>query len=321
MKSPLASAERRPLALFVLVGAQLAIGSAALLARAGLSHSLSPAALAGWRLLIAAVLVWVIGLMQARRETPGDQSVAPRIRLHLIAAGLLLSLHFIAWFISLQHVSVARSTLLVTTAPVWAGLGGALLRRERLSGFFWLGLMVAAFGMWLVVATGGSKPPFPATDGRHAALGDLYAILGALAIAAYLLLTQPYQATLGTTTVVSWTYGAAAAWTWLWIPFAGSEHVIPASGFAWLSVIGMALFPQLLGHTALNWSLRHFPAGVVSAATLLEPVFAGALAWVLLHEPLTGHQLTGAAILLAGVGLALCRPRPQLAAEGNERPA
>ena len=84
--------------------------------------------------------------------------------------------------------------------------------------------------------------------------------------------------------------------------------MMPATAAAWGSVIGMALVPQLVGHTLLNWSLKRFEAGVVAAATLLEPVFAAALAWVLFREAITITQAIGAVILLAGVGLAIGRP-------------
>jgi drug/metabolite transporter (DMT)-like permease len=314
VKSAPTPTESHPLGLAVLIGAQLAIGSAALLARAGLAAGLSPAVLAAWRLLIAAGIVWLLRGSQASRAVPS------RIRLQLVVAGLLLSVHFVAWFASLQYLSVARSTLIVTTAPVWAGLGGALFRRERQSSSFWFGLAIASIGVWLVVDSGPGSATHVEPFG-HALLGDFLAILGAVAIAAYLLITQPYQTTLGTSTVVSWTYAAAAACTWLWIPLASPVQLIPANGAGWLSVIGMAVLPQLVGHTSLNWSLRHFPAGIVSAATLLEPVFAGALAWLLLHEPLSPRQLGGGAVLLLGVGLALCRPAGSQSTQNAERPA
>jgi drug/metabolite transporter (DMT)-like permease len=67
----------------------------------------------------------------------------------------------------------------------------------------------------------------------------------------------------------------------------------------------MALIPQLIGHTAMNWSLKHFTAAAVGAATLLEPIFAAALAWWLFHESVTPHQALGALILLIGVSVAL----------------
>jgi drug/metabolite transporter (DMT)-like permease len=269
------------------------------MARSGLDHGLSALALAAWRLTLAGAVVLIILAVRSVRTRPAP--VAVRDRGILVLAGLCLSVHFAAWFASLQYLSVARSTLLVTTAPAWAGLGGILLG-QRLSARFWAGLGVAAIGAWLV--TGHDSNSLARGVAGETVLGDGLAVLGAVAVAAYLMLTQRLQTSVGTATVVAWTYPSAAAWTWAWIAIHSTGSAWPARQ-AWASVVGMALIPQLIGHTAMNWSLRYFAAGVVSAATLLEPVFAGALAWLLLKEPLTTVQIIGAVALLLGVGLTL----------------
>jgi len=305
--------------LLVLIGAQLAVGSAALMARAGLAAGLSPLVLGAWRLTVAAAIVLAGRFLTRGRSTTAAPS--GRDRAILVVAGLCLSAHFVVWFASLRFIPVARSTLLVTTAPLWAGLGSIVFLRQRLPGRFWAGLAVAAVGAWLVTSNGAQLATVLPAGAGHAAAGDLLAILGAVAVAAYLLLTERRQTTLGTSTVIAWTYSSAAIWTWVALGFfPSSGGVRPPSSAAWLSVLGMAAVPQLIGHTSLNWCLRFFPAGVVSAATLLEPVFAGTLAWVLLGEPLTTMQLAGAAILLAGVALSLWNP-PQPVHPARDEPA
>lgn len=303
---------RRPanpaLPVAILIGAQLAIGAAALMARVGLAQGLSATALAAWRLTLAGM--FVLAINAARRKHRGvKRAVTGLKRWTLILAGFCLSIHFVAWFASLQCVGVARSTLLVTTAPLWTGIGGTLFLRQRLPTRFWMGLAVAAVGASLVTGYGPYSHVYHVVSRQQLMTGDLLAVLGAIAVAAYLLLTQRCQIILGTSTVIAWTYTVAAAWTWLWLLLFPTASPLPRTTAAWLSIVGMAVVPQLIGHTALNWSLRYFPAGVVSAATLLEPVFAGALAWMLLNESLTPLQLTGACVMLVGVGLTLWHAR------------
>jgi drug/metabolite transporter (DMT)-like permease len=296
----------------VLIGAQVAIGSAALLARMGLDAGLTPILLSAWRLGVASLLLWTLLFAIGPGRLPAAAAAAsrahPRTRLRLVAAGACLGGHFVVWFASLGYIPIARSTLLVTTSPVWSGLGGWLLLGHRLSGTFWSGLGVALVGAWMITADDPAAPVFiPASQ---ALAGDALAVLGAILIAAYLLLVEDLQTSLGTRTVVSWTYVAAAVTVWLpTLALESGGQLVPRSAAAWASILGMAVVPQLVGHTALNWSLAHFPAGAVGAATLLEPVFAAALAWWLLAEPLTVRQVLGAAVLLAGVGLALRRSR------------
>ena len=57
----------------------------------------------------------------------------------------------------------------------------------------------------------------------------------------------------------------------------------------------------MIGHTALNRALRAFSAAQVTAAGLLEPIFAALLAWMWLGEGVTPGQGMGALLLLGGV--------------------
>lgn len=286
----------------VLLAAQAAIGSAAALARVGLAAGLAPLPMSAWRMTIAAAIVLAaLGARRGERRRP----VASRDAAMLAAAGVCLGLHFALWFQALALVSVARSTLLVTTSPLWVGLAEALILRQRPPRRFWCGIGIALAAMPLVTG-------LPAAGvGGGSVAGDACAVLGAVAIAAYYLLTRGAQVRLGTRRVIAWTYTCAAVA--MWAASLASAHVAapvaPGSVAAWWAVIGLALIPQLLGHTALNWSLKHFAAGVVGAATLLEPVVASAQAWWFFGERVGTLQAVGAVILLAGVWLAL-RPHP-----------
>jgi drug/metabolite transporter (DMT)-like permease len=282
----------------VLVVAQMAIGSAALFARYGLADA-SPLALSAWRLTIATIIV-LLASVRAEKIIP----TKPEKR-RLILAGVCLGVHFVAWFISLQTLSVGRSTLLVCTAPLWTGLASVLFFREKLSSRFWWGLLLAGAGL---VAFVGDKTLF--TFQR----GDLLAILGAIAIAAYLLLVQPVQARIGTRTTICWTYTSAAGALWLAV-CASQTNPLPATVGAWMAIAGLALVPQLIGHTVMNAALRYVSSAIVSASTLLEPVIAALLAWIFLHEQLTIMQIVGGVVVLAGMGLTLSP------AEAGERDA
>lgn len=287
----------RAQAFAVLVVAQLAIGSAALLARIGLGGGLTPLELSAWRLSIA-TLVLILGLAFTRGG--GHGKVDGRARGRLIFAGLCLGVHFVLWFASLERITVARSTLLVTTSPLWAALGGWMVQGRRLAGIFWLGLAIALAGVLMITSPGEGGGEVTSGD---TSVGDLQAIGGAIAIAVYLVIVQDLRANLTTGQVVLWTYSSAALSLWVAMGLtAGAAPGWPGQA-GWISILSMALIPQLMGHTALNWSLRLIPAGIVGASTLLEPVFAAALAWAFLAEPLTAWQITGGVVLLAGVGI------------------
>jgi drug/metabolite transporter (DMT)-like permease len=213
-----------------------------------------------------------------------------------------LALHFVTWFDSLRHIGVGLSTLLVATSPVWAGLAEALLLRKPPRRAFWVGLAVALVGLAIVTyeSQGTARGSVP--------IGCVSATAGAAFLAAYMLLTRDSQTALGTWRTVAWTYSSAAACLVVAAAIAeGGHRLVPPGPSAWAAVAGMALVPQLVGHTTLNYALQRFSAGVVGVATLLEPVFAAALAWPAFGEPITAAQALGAGVLLLGVALVLSR--------------
>ncbi len=280
----------------LLVCGICAVGSAALLARLGLQAGLGPLQLSLWRLTIAAAIL-VAWDAAKYRNSP---KISPPDSVRIAIAGVCLAIHFATWIASLEMVSVALSTLLVATTPLWAGLYSLLIPSKRPRRVFWAGLAAAFVGMALVSFSGER---FVGTGGS-ASLGEILAVSGAVAIVPMLLLVQDVQLRLGTRRTVTWLYLAAAV-ALLGPCLATGQADVPHNAAGWASVIGMALGPQLVGHTLLNHALHRFSASQVAAATLLEPVFASMLAWVLLGERVTPLQAAGGALLLFGVGLAL----------------
>ena len=66
----------------------------------------------------------------------------------------------------------------------------------------------------------------------------------------------------------------------------------------------LAVVPQLIGHSSLNWSLRFLPATLVTIAVLGEPVGAIALAFLILNEGPTLSEIGGGILILAGIFIA-----------------
>ena len=73
------------------------------------------------------------------------------------------------------------------------------------------------------------------------------------------------------------------------------------------AALALALGPQLFGHSALNYALKHLPATVIAIAVLGEPIGSSILAWILFGEAIGPAKLAGMALLLAGIFLAASR--------------
>jgi drug/metabolite transporter (DMT)-like permease len=285
-------------AFALLASAQLAIGAAAIFARFALTGG-GPIAVSALRLLIAALPIAALGAVRGAYRSH-DRATEWR----LAAAGLALAAHFACWIASLRYASVAVSTLLVCTTPIWTE-GFAVIRSGRVRPVVLLSIGCALTGVGIVIGV-------PAQS--EAPLGIGLALAGALAIAIYLLLVRASDMRYGTLAVVARTYPIAAL-TLLAATLAVHDPIPPVADIrAWAGILAMALISQLFGHTALNAAVRRLSATFVATTTLIEPAIAALLAALLFGERLAVGTLGGAALVLAAIFIALRAEPPAQAA-------
>lgn len=223
-----------------------------------------------------------------------------------VAGGVLLGLHFGTWLPSLAFTSIAASTTIVTTVPVWVVLLVWVSEGRRPSARTGLGIAVAIAGGTLV-ALGDVEG---LGSGSNPLLGNLLALAAAVTYSAHLLLGQAVQARgLGVwrwTTIVA-TVGAVAIAP-LVVATAPGEGPYPVR--FWVAVVGLCVVSQLVGHSSLTWSTRWISPTLVSVAILLEPVLASAGAAALYDEVPGPGVLLGAVVLVVGVALTTLAEQP-----------
>jgi drug/metabolite transporter (DMT)-like permease len=297
----------------ILASAQVAVGAAAIFARFALSGA-PPLAVAAWRLVIAsAVLLAIAALAPGQASRPSipqdDTGGAKKAAAIFVGAGVALALHFATWIASLDYTSVAVSTLLVATTPIWTAVYDSAVYRRHLSAIAWGAFVVGAAGVALVVGYNNARPPIPG----HEFAGDALALAGAIAIGAYFILVREVRASYGTRAIVTRTYSWAAIALLIASLAAGQHPPALADARAWGGIVAMALISQLLGHTALNASLRWFSPSAVAMTSLFEPVTAAVLAFFIFAEALTPLALGGGVLVLIAIGAFLweeARPAP-----------
>jgi drug/metabolite transporter (DMT)-like permease len=289
-----------PRVVLVLAVALVAISGAAVFVRFAEAPGVVVAA---WRMLIAASLLAPI-TVRALRRTP----LTPATRWPTVAAGVLLGVHFAAWISSLSYTTVAASVSLVSTTPLWVALfAWAFLRRAPTLSML-LGILLAVAG-GAVIAFGDLVGATRASTAPSPLLGDGLALLGAVALAGYLLLGRTAQHRGLTIDAYAGVAYAVAALVLLPLPAAfGVGYVdYPVATFGW--ILALALVPQLIGHTGINFAMRHLDPTRVATATLMEPVGAALLAAAIFAEVPSAITLLGAAALLTGVFITV-RTRP-----------
>lgn len=250
--------------------------------------------IASYRLTLAALFYGVLAYSRARR--PFGQVSGAQAR-WAVFSGLFLSLHFIAWISSLEFTSVASSVVLVQTVPVMVAIGSFLFFREKGAPLMFGGVALCLAGSLFI-----SHHDYQAA--QSALLGNALAVLGAFGAAGYLLIGRKLRPVMSTIIYVSLVYSAAALATLMITAlFSYPLWGYPARTVGLFFLI--ALFPQIIGHTTLNWALKHFSATAVSIMTLAEPIGATILAYLILHEPVGWIKMAGGVVILSGIALTL----------------
>ena len=127
--------------------------------------------------------------------------------------------------------------------------------------------------------------------------------VGTLAVAAYLLIGHRLRRSIGLLTYASLVYSSAAVFLVL-STLAFGYRLAGYSTTTYVMLVLLAVVPQLIGHSSLNWSLRFLPATLVTIAVLGEPVGATALAFLILNEVPTSGEIGGGILILAGIFIA-----------------
>ena len=137
-----------------------------------------------------------------------------------------------------------------------------------------------------------------------------------MAVAGYYIAGRSLRERLSILGYVAPVYGAAAVILAAAAMATGSRLTgFDAEVYGWLVLL--ALLPQLLGHSSLNWSLGYLPATLVATAVMAEPIGASLLAWAVLDEAPPAASVAGGALVLAGVFTTLTGARPRLKAEAE----
>ena len=256
-------------------------------------YSTAPSAVtAAWRLMWTVILMTpiVFGREAVRNEL---FSVSKRTLLLSIFSGLFLAVHFVVWFESLAHTSVASSTTIVCTEVIWVCLGYCLFLKGKLSVKAAATIAVTFFGSVLIAFSD------TASGGSHL-YGDILALLAAIAVAVYTLLGRIVRETTSTSVYTYLVYTSCAA-VLLVLCLCQGVGLLDYGISAVIVGLLLSIFSTILGHSIFSWCLKYFSPSFVSASKLCEPVAAAIMAGFLFSEYPRLMQMAGGVLILGGV--------------------
>ena len=304
---------RVSLAIFIAI---LAVSTASIFIRQAQEDAPS-LVIAAARLTLASLALAPFALLRHRDEI---RALTRREWFLAALAGLFLSVHFATWITSLEYTTVIASVALVSTGPLWVALLSPLFLRETPTRWVWIGMGLSLLG-GIIVGLGDSCsitalsgvnevegrfltcPPLADLLAGSAFLGNFLALAGAWAVAAYLMIGRRLRAKISLVPYIFIVYGVAAL-ALLLTMLAARQTPFGYPPVTYLWMLGLALIPQLIGHSTYNWALRYMPASLVSVTTLGEPIGSAILAFFILNETPTALTLIGGALILGGIYIA-----------------
>lgn len=212
------------------------------------------------------------------------------------------------YFFAIKYLFVSVALIIEFTASIWIALYLKFVKKKHISPIMWLGIACAFFGLVLVSQIWSGSTLHP--------LGVAVAFADAFALSYYFITAERLTQTRTSLSLMTWGIGVAAIfWAiilpWWTFPFeyltdsyslSGNLSEYNAPGWAlllWIVIIGTVI-PYLLTVTGI----RELSAGTSSVIGMIEPIFAGVIAWIILNEALSGVQLIGCAVVLLGIYLA-----------------
>lgn len=261
--------------------------------------------IASYRLSLASIILGVFVLPSKWNEIIG---IIKTHYLPVMISGFLLAIHFACWITSLEYTSVMSSVVLVTTTPIWVSITSPVFLQEKMSWQIGLGLIVALLGSVIITVSQNCSivnaqficDILNSTFGKNAILGNVLAILGAFAAAGYVMIGRKLRKNMNLFPYIFLIYSVASIILISLSLFSGYGFNGYSRGvYFWM--ILLAIVPQLLGHSILNWLLGFLPAIYVAISLLGEPVGSSILAWFILKEIPTIIEIIGAILILTGI--------------------
>ena len=250
------------------------------------------------RTLIGGAVLLIIILI-SRSRTPKE--VLLREKWRLLFAGVCLGANWALLFEAYNLMNVSLATLTYYTAPVLVLVLAPLVLKERQNGLAYLGMAVVIVGMLLVVGTDFG-------EGGVSATGLIVGLGSAVFYAMLMLVNKQITGVSGLNlTFIEIVIAAVILLPYVFATSGGVPLPTDARG------IFALLFPCTVNTGFACWlyfsSMNRLPAKAVALMGYFDPVSALIFSAVFLDERLSGVQLAGAVLVLAGALVGQFRPR------------
>ena len=251
-------------------------------------------------------LLFLITFIQDRNSLKAERREIPTLLFYGVCGYAMVQL---GYFSGISR-GVPRSLVLIIefTAPIWIVLWIKFVRKSVVAKDMWVAIALSLLGLILVAKVWQGF--------SFDLIGSFGALGAALALAVYFLMSQSQGTKRSAQAMVVWGMGVAGLFWSLVLPIWNFPTAIftteinlqgrfsDYSAPGWLLIAYVIVFGTLVPYLFVVGGIRRLSASTSSVIGMLEPVLAGAFAWIWLSQSWTAIQLFGGLIVLIGIYIA-----------------
>lgn len=251
-------------------------------------------------------LLFIITFIQDRKSLKAERREIPTLIFYGVFGYAMVQL---GYFIGIaQGVPLSLVLIIEFTAPIWIVLWIKFVRKGAVANDMWVAIALSLLGLIFVakVWEGFTFDLF----------GTLGALGAALALAVYFLMSQSQGTKRSAQAMVVWGMGIAGLFWSIVLPIWNFPTQIFTTNInlqgrfsdysapGWLLIAYIIVFGTMVPYLFVVGGIRRLSASTSSVIGMLEPVLAGAFAWIWLSQSWSAIQLVGGVIVLIGIYIA-----------------
>ncbi len=248
-------------------------------------------AMAAYRMLFTIMMLSIPVFINNRSEF---KNINKKNYIMCAISGIFLAFHFAFWMQSIQMTTIANSTVLVSSSPIFVAVFNYFLLKEKFNKRMIFGIAASMAGT-IIIAMGSS-------GGAHGnmMLGNFFAFLGAIFVAGYLIIGGIVRKNVSAGVYVFVVYSVSAIVLFA-MCFITDTPVYPYAPKEFMLFFLLGFCSSILGHTVYNYLVKFYSSTLISVSTLSEPIYASILAMFIFREIPSIHTIIGGIIIIAGI--------------------
>ena len=213
--------------------------------------------------------------------------------LFAVLGGICFGCDLAFWSTGVVMSNATIPTLMANLAPLWVGFGTMLFFKQRHKPGFWIGLLVAITGMFILIHNDMSL-------NSKVGMGALLGLFAGIFYGIFYIVSELGRKLINTLHFLFASTLSSAVILTIFMLIFGYDFT-GYDRFTYTMFLGLGVLVQVCGWFLINYSQGFLPASIVAPTLLGQPTLTAFLAVLLLGEHLTVWHWTGGGIVVLGI--------------------